>query len=120
RSGVSRFGAITAGGGFPRFAEPDWKTPWRLTTDAPAADVVISNTPETRGAAAPGRAGWTRHEFAQTKPLPSYLVALAIGPFEVVDGGSAGAKQTKLRYLTQKGRADEARYAKEVTPRLLE
>jgi len=81
---------------------------------------VISNAPETRTGAAPGRDGWMRHEFAQTKPLPSYLVALAIGPFEVVEGGTAGAKQTRLRYLTQKGRADEARYAKEVTPRLLE
>src|SRR5207248_901452 len=80
----------------------------------------VSNTPETRSSAAPGRAGWARHEFAQTKPLPSYLVALAIGPFEVVDGGTAGAKQTKLRYLTQKGRAEEVRYATEVTPRLLE
>ena len=117
---VSQFEAISARRAFPCFDEPGWKTPWRVTIDAPAADVVVSNTPETRAGAAPGRAGWTRHEFAQTKPLPSYLVALAVGPFEVVDGGSAGARQTPLRYLTQKGRAAEARYAKEVTPRLLE
>jgi alanyl aminopeptidase len=116
---VSQFEAINARRAFPCFDEPGWKTPWRLTIDAPAADVVVSNTPETKAGAAPGRSGWTRHEFAQTRPLPSYLVALAIGPFEVVEGGTAGAKQTKLRYLTQKGRAEEARYAKEVTPRLL-
>src|SRR5205814_454662 len=81
------------------------KTPWRLTIDSPASDVVVSNTPETRAAAAPGRNGWMRHEFAQTKPLPSYLIAMAIGPFEAVDGGTAGAKQTRLRHLRQKGRA---------------
>src|SRR5438067_2885231 len=117
---VSQFEAISARRAFPCFDEPGWKTPWRLTIDAPAADVVVSNTPETRAGAAPGRAGWTRHEFAQTKPLPSYLVALAIGPFEVVDGGTAGAKRTKLRYFAPKGRGAEARYAKEATPRLLE
>jgi alanyl aminopeptidase len=117
---VSQFEAISARRAFPCFDEPGWKTPWRLTIDAPASDVVVSNTPETRAAAAPGRNGWMRHEFAQTKPLPSYLIAMAIGPFEVVDGGTAGAKKTKLRYLTQKGRAEEANWAKEVTPRLLE
>ena len=117
---VSQFEAISARRAFPCFDEPGWKTPWRLTIDAPTSDVVVSNTPETRAAAAPGRNGWTRHEFAQTKPLPSYLIALAVGPFEVVDGGTAGAKKTKLRYLTQKGRAEEANWAKEITPKLLE
>ncbi|HYL88255.1 MAG TPA: M1 family metallopeptidase [Burkholderiales bacterium] len=117
---VSQFEAISARRAFPCFDEPGWKTPWQLTIDAPARDVVVSNTPETRAAAAPGRSGWTRHEFAQTKPLPTYLVAMAVGPFEVVDGGTAGAKKTRLRYLTQKGRADEAKWAKEVTPKLLE
>src|SRR4051812_43513619 len=117
---VSQFEAISARRAFPCFDEPGWKTPWRGTLDAPSSDVAISNTPETRASAAPGRSGWTRHEFAQTKPLPSYLIAMAIGPFEVVDGGTAGANKTKLRYLTQKGRAEEANWAKEVTPRLLE
>src|SRR5436190_3631107 len=117
---VSQFEPISARRAFPCFDEPGWKTPWRLTIDSPASDVVVSNTPETRAAAAPGRNGWMRHEFAQTKPLPSYLIAMAIGPFEVVDGGTAGAKKTKLRYLTQKGRAAEANWAKEITPKLLE
>lgn len=117
---VSQFEAISARRAFPCFDEPGWKTPWRLTIDAPTSDVVVSNTPETRAAAAPARNGWTRHEFAQTKPLPSYLIAMAIGPFEVVDGGTAGAKKTRLRYLTQKGRAEEANWAKEITPKLLE
>src|SRR5881394_221264 len=117
---VSQFEPISARRAFPCFDEPGWKTPWRLTIDSPASDVVVSNTPEIRAAAAPGRNGWMRHEFAPTKPLPSYLIAMAIGPFEVVDGGTAGAKKTKLRYLTQKGRAAEANWAKEVTPKLLE
>src|SRR5689334_2793543 len=116
---ISQFEPIRARRAFPCFDEPGWKTPWRLTIDAPADDIVVSNTPQVKSSPAPGRRGWTRHEFGQTKPLPSYLVALAVGPFEVVDGGSAGAKKTKLRYIALKGRGAETRWAKEVTPRLL-
>ena len=105
---------------FPCFDEPGFKVPWTLTIDAPAGNVVVSNTPETSVSDVPGRAGWRRHAFARTKPLPSYLVALAVGPFEVVDGGTAGMNKTPLRYLAPKGRAADVRYAKEVTPRILE
>jgi len=117
---LSQFESIHARRAFPCFDEPGWKTPWRLVIDAPASEVVVSNTPQVRTAATPGRQGWTRHEFGITKPLPTYLVALAVGPFDVVDGGTAGAKKTKLRYLALKGRGAETRWAKELTPRLLE
>ena len=33
--------------------------------------------------------------FAPTKPLPSYLVAFAVGPFEVVDAGTAGRNRSR-------------------------
>ena len=115
---VSQFEAISARRAFPCFDEPAWKTPWQLTIDSPGSNVVASNTPEVKSTKL--RDGWLRHEFAQTKPLPAYLVALAVGPFDVVDGGTAGANKTALRYFALKGRAAEARYAKEATPRLLE
>jgi len=117
---LSQFEPLYARRAFPCFDEPGWKTPWRLTIEAPADDVVVSNTPQLNAAPAPGRRGWTRHEFAPTKPLPTYLVALAVGPFDVVDGGTAGASKTRLRYLALKGRGAETRWAAEVTPKLLE
>jgi alanyl aminopeptidase len=117
---VTQHEATDARRTFPCFDEPQWKTPWQLTIDAPARDVVVSNTPELRAAPIADRAGWTRHEFARTKPLPSYLIALGVGPFDVVDGGTAGRNRTPLRYIVPKGRTAEARYAREVTPRLLE
>ena len=117
---LSQFESIHARRAFPCLDEPGWKTPWQLTIEAPEDNVVVSNTAETRVAPLPGRAQWLRHEFRRTAPLPAYLVALAVGPFEVLDGGAAGRRQTKLRYFAPKGRAAEARFAAEATPRLLE
>ena len=42
---------------FPCFDEPGWKTPWTLTIDAPAKDIVVSNTPESRATEISGRPG---------------------------------------------------------------
>ena len=115
---ISDFEAINARRAFPCFDEPGWKTPWRLTIDAPAGNVVASNAPLETSTAMPGST-WRRHVFGATKPLPSYLVALAVGPFDVVDGGRAGRGGTPLRYLAPKGRGAEMRYAREATPRIL-
>jgi alanyl aminopeptidase len=116
---VSQFEALNARRAIPSFDEPGWKTPWQLTIDAPATDVALSNSPETGVTDVPGRDGWKRHAFAATRPLPSYLVALAVGPFELVDGGKAGKGATPLRFAVPKGRSADARFALESTPRLL-
>jgi alanyl aminopeptidase len=115
---VSQFEALSARRAFPCFDEPGWKTPWQLTLDVPSHLVAVSNTPvieETRLAG-----GIKRLRFKRTPPLPSYLVAVAVGPFDVVEGGTAGARRVPLRYLAPRGRGAEMRYAREVTPRLLE
>ena len=115
---VSQFEATNARRAFPCFDEPGWKTPWQLTLDVPRAQVTSSNTPVEKETQLSG--GMKRVRFARTAPLPSYLIALAVGPFDVVDGGVAGKNKTPLRYFTPRGRSAEARYAKQVTPRLLE
>ncbi|MGB8339844.1 MAG: M1 family metallopeptidase [Burkholderiales bacterium] len=115
---VSQFEAYDARRAFPCFDEPGWKTPWQITLDVPAPLVAVSNTPQLAEAKLPNNG--KRLSFAPTPPLPAYLIAMAIGPFDVVDGGTAGMKKTPLRYLTPKGRGAEARYARENTPRILE
>jgi alanyl aminopeptidase len=57
--------------------------------------------------------------FKQTKPLPSYLVAFGVGPFEFVDAGFAGKNRAPVRIVTPKGKANEAKYAAEVTATIL-
>ena len=57
--------------------------------------------------------------FGETKPLPSYLVAFAVGPWEFVDAGTAGKNHVPVRIVTPKGRSAEAKYAAEVTATIL-
>ena len=116
---ISQFEAQNARRAIPCFDEPGWKTPWQLTIDAPATDRALANSPETALTDVPGRSGWTRHTFAPTRPLPSYLVALAVGPLDLVDGGTAGVASTPLRYAVPKGRGADARFARESSPRIL-
>jgi alanyl aminopeptidase len=56
--------------------------------------------------------------FAKTRPLSSYLLALAIGPIETVDAGAAG-NQAPLRVLTPRGRAAEAAYTASILPEIV-
>jgi alanyl aminopeptidase len=99
---------------FPCFDEPGFKIPWSLTLDVPAGAQAISNTPEAERTNAPG--GGARVRFAETKPLPSYLLAFAVGPFEVLSGAdaapnSARARPLPLRIVAPKGHAKELAYA---------
>ena len=100
---------------FPCVDEPDAKVPWTLTLEVPAALVAASNAPiasETvRGATRVVR-------FAATPPLPSYLVAFAVGPFDVVDAGATRAG-VPMRILALAGRGADAAFAAEVTPTLV-
>ncbi|MGE3543377.1 MAG: M1 family peptidase, partial [Kofleriaceae bacterium] len=68
---------------FPCLDEPDNKVPWKLTLDVPSKLVAVSNAPVV--AEKPLAGGNKRVEFAETKPLPTYLVAFGIGPFEIVE-----------------------------------
>ncbi|XHS78408.1 M1 family metallopeptidase [Burkholderiaceae bacterium UC74_6] len=111
----TQFEDIAARRAFPSFDEPGRKVPWHLTLVVPKGQQAFSNTPVQQSST--DKDGWQRITFEQTKPLPSYLVAWAVGPMDVVDGGKVGG--TKLRYLVPKGRGSEAAYARQSTPAVL-
>jgi alanyl aminopeptidase len=58
-------------------------------------------------------------KFAETRPLPSYLVAYAVGNMEFVDAGTAGKKNTRIRIVVPHGRSAEAQYAAQTTPTIV-
>ena len=114
----SMFEATDARRAFPCFDEPGYKVPWQLTLRIPAGDTAVSNTPiESESAGADGS---RVVRFKKTKPLPSYLVALGIGPFDYLDAGTAGSQNTKIRIVTPRGKASQGRYAAQTTKPLLE
>jgi len=112
----TQFEALYARRVFPCVDEPDSKVPWQLTLDVPKRVVAVSNTPVVRESDV---ASGHRYEFAKTKPLPSYLVAFGIGPFDIVDAGKTKGG-VPVRIITMKGRGGEATYAAKHTARVLE
>lgn len=98
---------------FPCFDEPGFKIPFQLTVEAPKGQSVYSNSPETKLSE---RDGWMVHEFAPTPPMPTYLVALAVGPFE-----SAEVEQLSVpgRIVAPRGKIGLSGFARRETPRIL-
>jgi alanyl aminopeptidase len=113
----TQFESIFARRVFPCFDEPDSKVPWQLTLDVPKNLVAVANTAQTSETALDAQT--KRVAFAPTKPLPSYLIAFGVGPFEFVDAGKTRAG-TPIRIIALKGRAHEAKWSAETAARIVE
>jgi len=65
---------------FPCFDQPDLKARWTVSLEIPSAWEAVSNGAETARREERGR---LHLQFAETRPLPTYLFALAAGHFIV-------------------------------------
>ncbi len=114
----TKFEPVTARRVFPCFDEPSFKVPWQLTLHMPKDLKAFSNTlPVSEQDEADGM---KVVRFGETKPLPSYLVAFAVGPFDVVETGPIGKNRRPSRIIVPRGRASEAAYAASITPKMIE
>ncbi len=111
----TQFEALAARRAFPSFDEPDNKVPWTVALEVPANLEAYFNTPAV---AVEPRGETKLVRFAPTKPLPTYLLSFAVGPFERVDAGQS-ASGVPIGIITPKGRAADAAYAAASTDRLL-
>lgn len=117
----TQFEAMDARRAFPCFDEPGNKTPFQITLEVPKAELAFANTRQVNeGKETVDAEGYKKVVFAPSRPLPTYLVAFAVGPFEIVDGGTAGVGKTPIRIIVPKGRSAEAKYAAETTGKVLE
>jgi len=109
----TQFEAMQARRAFPVFDEPSFKIPYQLSIRAPAGLTVISNTPVEASAESEG---WQQVRFMQTRPLPSYLLAYAVGP---LDRAPIEGMSVPGFIYTPKGRAGEVGFAVRHTPAIL-
>ena len=100
---------------FPSFDEPSFKIPWKFSLRVRKADAAFFNTPvESTEDAGEQKVV----HFVETKPLPSYLLAWAVGPYERVAGAEMKSGQPTGVIVT-KGKAAWAKYSVQSTPKLM-
>jgi aminopeptidase N len=108
----SQFEANDARRAFPCFDEPGFKVPFDVRITAPNGLLAVSNMPEARRT--PGETQ-TRVDFQTSPPLPTYLVAFAVGDFDVRQGPTS---PVPIRLLATKGKGDLGAIALEDTAAL--
>ena len=118
----TQFQEISARRAFPSFDEPRFKTPFDISITHIGRHVAVSNTlPVTQETVSEGV---TRTTFATTAPLPTYLVAIAVGPYEIATGPVIPPSRLRtsplpVRAVTVMGKSDASRYALMETPPLV-
>ncbi len=110
----TQFEPVSARQAFPCFDEPAFKTPFDVTLTVSATDVAVSNAPEV--SSEPVAQGEKRVRFAITRPLPTYLIALIVGPLDVVTAAPIPpsperAQPLPLRGVAIAGRGKQLGYA---------
>ncbi len=98
---------------FPCWDEPMFKFPYQITLTVPENHETVSNTPFLSESTTDG---WKTVVFEKTKPLPSYLLAIATGELEFVD---VPGMSTPGRIVTVKGKSAMTQEAINATPKIL-
>ncbi|MEM8649861.1 MAG: M1 family aminopeptidase [Pseudomonadota bacterium] len=119
----TQFQATRARLAFPSFDEPRFKTPFDVAITVAGDDTAITNGPELRVEQQAG--GKRKLVFDTTKPIPTYLVAFAVGEFDVVNWTPLQPNAVRktpitLRGITTKGKGEAIRYALSSTQAQLE
>jgi alanyl aminopeptidase len=113
---MTQFEPVTARRAFPCFDEPAFKVPWQLALRVPRDLTAVANS--VVQAEQPLPDGMKLVEFAETKPLPSYLVAFAVGPWQSVDLGGVGRGPTPMRVIAGRGHREATRFAAHALPQI--
>jgi cytosol alanyl aminopeptidase len=113
----SQFEPTDARRAFPCFDEPAFKAPWDVSLRVPRELMAVANTPQV--SESDGGNGMKLVRFATTRPLPSYLVAIGVGPFEAVNLGKVGRKHVPMRIIVPHGKTGQAEFASHSIPQLL-
>ena len=105
---VTQFEPTDARRAFPSFDEPSMKATFDIALVIDKSDTAISNAP----IASDSPVGDTKHQiqFATTKRMSTYLVAMLVGDFQCLEGGVDG---TPIRVCSTPGKQQLGQFALE-------
>ncbi|MFC5439005.1 M1 family metallopeptidase [Rhodanobacter ginsenosidimutans] len=119
---VTQMEPISARFAFPGFDQPGFKTPFDISLTVPESQTAVANTMQVKET--PAGDGWKTVTFAQTVPLPTYLVAFAVGPWDIAAGPDIApdayrAKPLQLRGIAASGEAHRMQHVLSETPSII-
>jgi alanyl aminopeptidase len=119
----TQFEAISARLCFPGFDEPSFKTPFDVTLTVKKDHVAIANMLPIEEKDASN--GMKQLRFARTEKIPTYLVAFAVGPFDVVAGPDIPPNEFRkepvpLRGIATQGKGKQFQYSLQNTGKILQ
>ena len=100
----------------PAFDEPVFRMPYMVSVRAPVGYQVLANMPSTASEEDSAEGRYTRHNFAPTPPMQSYLLAITVGRFDVLADEVDGIP---LRIFTSPGKREQAQAAMAATKQLV-
>jgi alanyl aminopeptidase len=108
----------------PGFDEPGYKAPFDITLIVPAGDEAISNTPIKSRTRYANDDAFEQVTFETTRPLSTYLLSVAVGPFDVVAYPDIPANSVRdvaipLRGFARKGRGADLKASLDITAEML-
>jgi cytosol alanyl aminopeptidase len=108
---------------FPGFDEPSFKQPWQISLIVRQEHVAVANARLLKQEKLAD--GWKKLTYARTQNLPSYLIAFAVGPWDLLEAKDIPANAVRktplpLRGLAAKGRGPRMSYALEHTAQIVQ
>ena len=100
---VTQFEAVAARRALVCFDEPRFKTPFEITLQVPQDLMAISNAPVIAEQTHTDAPNFKNVQFAPTLPLPTYLLAFAVGPYDVVEGPAVPPNELRTQPLPLRG-----------------
>lgn len=111
----TQFEATDARRAFPSFDEPALKATFDISLTIDEGDTAISNGPIVSDTPGPGRGKHTVR-FATTAKMSTYLVAMLVGDWKCVEGGTDG---TPIRICATPDKVDLGHFALEATEHIV-